>query len=182
MKKQPIKRRAWFRNSAVLVALCVAVVTGSLGTYTYLANGSASIPPPPVVQNPWGKVSPSTAVTRASHPYRYTNESLDGLCGRYVAIVYGYSYLGLDSAKVFLQYIKDKHAFHSSRHGIAYGALVFFNTPGTGHVAIYAGDDKVWTVDYDGPGKVSKESIKRVADWAGSYQGWARAKDIPDFN
>jgi hypothetical protein len=55
------------------------------------------------------------------------------------------------------------------------GAAVFWTggSHGYGHVAVSAGDGKIWTTDIAGPGKVSKEDLGIVkSKWGLRYVGW----------
>ena len=93
-------------------------------------------------------------------------------CLEFVARVYGYKSAGSYTAKAHHELLKSKGLIHDSAN-IPPGALVFFTSSDpAGHVAVYAGNGKVYSNDYVRSGCIDLTDMSTITR-GGRYLGWA---------
>ncbi|MFZ2624927.1 MAG: hypothetical protein WAX29_06775 [Propionibacterium sp.] len=106
------------------------------------------------------------------------NENFGNMCLALVADFYGYTSSGENSAQEAAAQVSSAGQMHTDMSNIPLGALIWYSGDAVGnpygHVAMYAGDGKVYSNGAGPGGQVGLISIDTpVKSWGEPFIGWS---------
>ncbi|SER87184.1 hypothetical protein SAMN05443377_1154 [Propionibacterium cyclohexanicum] len=106
------------------------------------------------------------------------NQDFGNMCLALVATFYGYTSSGVDSAQQAAEQVTAAGQMHTDMSRIPLGALVWYSGSPVGnpygHVAMYAGNGKIYSNGAGPGGQVGLISIDTpVKSWGEPYIGWS---------
>lgn len=126
----------------------------------------------------------SRATSMLGQQYQSNGNRWDGWCDRFVAVTFGRSSSGYNTAFVHYTGLVNRGVMHAGDRNPPPGALVFFGPTAkngnAGHVMLAAGNGQFISTTFSGyagsrPGRVSTVSLSWGETYSGPYLGWSYA-------